>query len=77
MADYLEPPPESNDHAIIVIMDKVIRQTDPAFRNLLQKVRDGTMDDDAVDLLFHRHYSSLSKEEKEAFNKHALFLMPT
>ena len=77
MADYLEPPPESNDHAIVVIMDKVIRQTDPHFRNLLQKVRDGTMDDDAVDFLLGRHYSALSIEEREEFDKAALFLMPT
>ena len=77
MADYLEPPPESNDHAIVVIVDKVIRQTDPHFRNLLQKVRDGTMDDDAVDFLLGRHYSALSIEEREEFDKAALFLMPT
>jgi hypothetical protein len=51
MADYLEPPPESNDQAIAVIMDKVICQMDLDFRNLLQKVRDGMMDDEAVDFL--------------------------
>jgi hypothetical protein len=66
-----------NDEVIAVIMDKVIRQTDPDFRNLLQKVSDGTMDDDAADFLLCRHYSSLSKEERESFDKDALFLMPT
>jgi hypothetical protein len=35
------------------------------------------MDDDAVDFLLRRHYSSLSKEERESFDKDALFLMPT
>jgi hypothetical protein len=77
MADYLDPPPGTNDEVIAIIMDKVIRQTDPDFRNLLQKVRDGTMDDEAVDFLLRQHYSSLSKEERESFNKDALFLMPT
>jgi hypothetical protein len=31
MANYLEPPPGTNDEVIAVIMDKVIRQTDPDF----------------------------------------------
>jgi hypothetical protein len=77
MANYLDPPPGTNDEVIAVIMDKVIRQPDPDFRNLLQKVRDGTLDDDAVDFLLRRHYSSFSKEERESFDKDALFLMPT
>jgi hypothetical protein len=77
MSNYLDPPPGTNDGVIAVIMDKVIRQTDPDCRNLLQKVRDGTLDDDAVDFLLRRHYSSLSKEERESFDKDALFLMPT
>jgi hypothetical protein len=51
MADYLEPPPESNNQAIAVIMGKMICQVDLGFRNLLQKVRDGMMDDEAVDFL--------------------------
>jgi hypothetical protein len=77
MANYLDPPPGTDDEVIAVIMDKAVRQTDPDFRNLLQKVRDGTMDDDAVDFLLRRHYSSLLKKERESFDKDALFLMPT
>lgn len=77
MADYLDPPPELNNEAIAVIIDKVIHQTDPYVWNLLQKVKDGTMDDSAVDFLLAGHYSSLSKEERESFNKDALFLLPT
>jgi hypothetical protein len=73
MANYLDPPPGTNDEVIAAIMDKVIRQTDPDFRNLLQKVRDGRMDDDAVDFLLRQHYSSLSKEERESFDKDAFF----
>jgi hypothetical protein len=58
-------------------MDKVMRQTDPNFRDVHQKARDGMMDDEAVDFLLRRHYSSLSTVEREAFKKDALFLMPT
>jgi hypothetical protein len=58
-------------------MDKVMRQTDPNFRDVHQKARDGMMDDEAVDFLLRRHYSSLSTVEREAFEKDALFLMPT
>jgi hypothetical protein len=52
MADYLEPPPESNDQAIAVMMVKLIGQTDPDFQNMLQKVREGMMDDDTDDFIF-------------------------
>jgi hypothetical protein len=52
MGDSLEPQPESNNQAIVVIMNKVIRQTDPNFRDVLQNARDGTMDDGAVDFYF-------------------------
>jgi hypothetical protein len=77
MANYLDPSPGTNDEVITVIMDKVIHQTDPDFWNLLQKVRNGTMDDNAVDFLLRQHYSSLSKEERESFDQDALFFMPT
>ena len=66
-----------SDHSIPIVMDKVIRQKDPAFKAVLQKMRDGMMDDVAVDFLLRRRFELLSPEEQELFLKEAIFLMPT
>jgi hypothetical protein len=50
LKDFLKPRHES-DHYIPIIMDKVIHQKDPAFKAVLQEMRDGTMDDEALDFL--------------------------
>jgi hypothetical protein len=48
-----------------------------AFRLVLQKMRDGMMDDEAVDFLLKRCFEQLSPEDQELFWKEAIFIMQT
>ena len=76
-SDYLQPVSGSADVPVVLVMDAVFRQANSAFKEVLQKMRDGNMDKDAVDLLNTRRWSKLSKEEKEEFWRDGIFLMPT
>ena len=76
-SDYLQPESGSADIPVVLVMDAVFRQANSAFKDVLQKMRDGNMDKDAVDLLNTRRWSKLSKEEKDVFWRDGIFLMPT
>ena len=71
-------PTEDNVEAVVIIMDKVIHQKDSDFRSVLQKMRQGTMDDVvAVDFLLERFWGNLPVEEGGWFWQKCRFLMLT
>ena len=76
-SDYIEPKSNKADIPAVLVMDAVFRQADSSFKEVLQKMRDGTMDKSAVDYLNKRRWSKLSKNEQATFWRDGIFLMPT
>ena len=75
--DYLRPNKDSGDVPIVLVMDAVFRQADSEFKEVLQMMRDGTMNKKSVKFLNKRRWSKLSQEEKLEFWRDGIFLMPT
>jgi hypothetical protein len=74
--DFLNPP-QDGVTGITVVMDDVIRQWDPAFLDLLDRMKDGNMDCNAAEFLLTWHYPNLMEIKRELFNDTAMFIMPT
>jgi hypothetical protein len=76
-SDYLRPKADSADVPVVLVMDAVFRQANSAFKDVLQQMRDGTLDKKALDYLNKRRWSNLSQDEKNEFWRDGIFLMPT
>ena len=75
--DYLRPPSDSGDVPIVLVMDAVFRQADTEFKDVLQRMREGTMNQKSVQFLNNRRWSKLSSKERLEFWRDGIFLMPT
>jgi hypothetical protein len=67
----------SESMATVVVMEEVVRQTDEVFKAILQNMRDGTLNNDDIDILLSRMLENLPIEEKQRFQSDGLFLVPT
>ena len=67
----------SESMATVVVMEEVVRQTDEVFKAILQNMRDGTLNNDDIDILLSRKLENLPIEEKQRFQSDGLFLVPT
>ncbi len=63
--------------ATIVFMDDVVRQTDTRFKDLLQNMRQGYMNDDDINLIVGRVLENMTREEQQLFQSEGLHLVPT
>jgi hypothetical protein len=75
--DFIDPPPNSGVNSTVVILDEVLRQTDPVFKKLLEDMREGKMDDNDCDIIFQRMLANMGEEERDTFVVDALHLVPT
>ena len=63
--------------ASIVFMDDVARQTDTRFKDLLQNMRQGQMNDNDINLIVRRVLENMTREEQQLFQSEGLHLVPT
>ena len=75
--DFINTTDESESVATVVVMDDVLRQRDERFKTLLQHMREGTMDDDDINMMFSRVIHNLPEVEKQHFLSEGLHLVPT
>ena len=61
----------------VVVMDEVVRQERGPWLDAIENIRNGTVTDDDINFLKNRDLRNLSPEEKETFEKEAIFLFPT
>ncbi len=60
-----------------VFMDDVVRQTDTRFKDLLQNMRQGQMNDNDINLIVGSVLENMTREEKQLFQSEGLHLGPT
>ncbi len=53
--------------ATLAVMEEVVRQTDEVFKTILQHMRDGTLNNDDIDILLSRMLENLPIDEKQRF----------
>jgi hypothetical protein len=75
--EFLNLPDGSDTRSALVVMDQVIRQDDNEFKSVLEHMRNGTVGYDEADYCLDRTLSSLAEEDRELFEREALYLMPT
>ncbi len=75
--DEFRNPTHPDCKGATVVMDSVYRQDDDEFKTQLEKMRDGGMDDPAIDYFLLRAMSMLPPEERELFEKEGLYVVPT
>jgi hypothetical protein len=75
--EFLSPDADSGCIGVSIIMDEVIRQSDPAYQQAIQALRDGNVDFDIATYFMNRRVSQLSPEEQSLFREKALYIMPT
>jgi hypothetical protein len=75
--EFLDPPEDSGCLGFSVVMDEIIRQSDPEFKGVIQMMRDGTMDRAGAQYCLDRSLGNLSEEERRNFEQTALYIMPT
>eukprot|EP00957_Ditylum_brightwellii_P085322 6489827-Ditylum_brightwellii.AAC.1 len=61
---------------LVVVMNKIIRQQDPEFLDVLDAIQNGALKESNVNFLLLYCLSNLSSEEKDKF-KEALHIVPT
>ena len=75
--DFIHPDDNSGVNSTVVFLDDVLRQTDPTFKNLLQHMREGNIDDDDCQLIFSRMLANMTAQDRNNFEADALHLVPT
>jgi len=75
--DFFDPPDPDIVEAYVIVMDEVLRQNDETFLTLLDHMREGTMTENDLSLLFSRQIDQIPPDEREKFCKESLHLVPT
>lgn len=73
--DFLSPV-DDGTKGIVIVMDQVIRQRCPLYLSVMEKMRTGTMDQEAANFIASRRLSMLPEAERRAFERDALYIMP-
>ena len=75
IAEFLDPPNKRQCESTIVVMDQVLRQDNPEFLNILNGMRNGSLESKDVDIILSRCLDKLPKNDRESF-KDAIHLVP-
>ena len=74
--DFINPLPNLGCVGLTVVMDSIICQQDPVFKDLLNAMHSANMTRDLTDVLLARRLSNLSPQERAEFERDALYVMP-
>ena len=75
ITEFLDPPNKRQCESTIVVMDQVLRQDNPEFLNILNGMRNGSLESKDVDIILSRCLDKLPKNDIESF-KDAIHLVP-
>jgi hypothetical protein len=75
--DFLRPPAGSGARGVTFVMDTAVRQKDDRFLDLINRMRRGEMDQQAVQLIIDRRLDRLPPAVRDEFEEKALYIMPT
>ena len=74
--EFLCPPDGDSETGYTFILDEVIRQTDPIYRGVIERMRLGDMNRDSCDFIMKRKLINLPPDERKLFEQDGIYVVP-